>query len=294
MIEIQEIPSNYLNFDIINYPIHNKSKGIESTFYDYLRKKNNTNSELCYLPVQWTSYLIGQNFGKDINNLQEFCKKLKLDYPNKKFFTITQYSGGPLVEIDNCLVFSSGGMFNTPQQRNLSYISIPLITAPHEYKKIINKRYTVGYLGRTTHEVRSRLEKNLDSIKGYYVKNLNSDGIKNKDLRKFKKVISNSIFSLCPRGYGPTSFRLYESIEMQSIPIYISDEFILPYSNIIDWEKLCLLVDLDDIDSIPERVENLIQSNKYLEMLKYGQYCYKEYFNNAFIIKNILDVVNKF
>jgi len=28
--------------------------------------------------------------------------------------------------------------------------------------------------------------------------------------------------------------------------------------------------------------------------LKYGQYCYKEYFNNAFIIKNILDVVNKF
>ena len=40
-----------------------------------------------------------------------------------------------------------------------------------------------------------------------------------------------------PRGYGPTSFRLYESIEMQSIPIYISDEFILPYSNIIDWEN---------------------------------------------------------
>ena len=81
---------------------------------------------------------------------------------------------------------------------------------------------------------------------------------------------------------------------MQSIPIYVSDEFILPYSNIIDWEKLSLLVDLDDIDSIPEKVERIIKSNKHLEMLEYGQYCYKKYFNNSFIIKNILDTVSMF
>ena len=294
MIEIQKIPSNYLNFNIINYPIHNKARGIESIFYDYINKENNINSELCYLPIQWTNYLIEKNYGKDIKELQEFCNQLNENNPNKKFFTITQYAGGPLVEIDNCLVFSSGGMFNTPKQRNLSFISIPLITAPHEYKKIKNKRYKVSYLGRNTHEVRSSLEKNLDNLNGYYVRNLNSDGVKNKDLRKFRKIISNSIFSLCPRGFGPTSFRLYESLEMQSIPIYVSDEFILPYSNIIDWEKLSLLVDLDDIDSIPEKVERIIKSNKHLEMLEYGQYCYKKYFNNSFIIKNILDTVSMF
>ena len=138
------------------------------------------------------------------------------------------------------------------------------------------------------------MENNLSRRKGYYVKNLKSDGIKIKDLTKFRKIISNSIFSLCPRGFGPTSFRLYESIQMGSIPIYISDEFILPYSNIIDWDKLSLLINLNEIDSIPEKVDKIIQSNMHLEMYEYGQYCYKEYFNNNFIIKNILDTVGSF
>ena len=294
MINIENVPKEFLNFNIINYPLHNTSKGIEGVFYDYLKKSNFTDSNLTYLPIQWTSYLIEKNYGKNINYLKEYCKELTFNNQDKKFFTIVQYDGGPLVEIDNCLIFSSGGMFNTPKQNNLSNISIPLITAPHDFKKITNKRYQIGYIGRNTHEVRKKLEESLDNKKEYYVRNLKSDGIKNKDLNKFRKIISNSIFSLCPRGFGPTSFRLYESIEMESIPIYISDEFILPYSNIIDWEKLCLLIDLDDIYSIPEKVENLIQSNKHLEMMKYGQYCYKEYFNNSFIIKNILDTVGKF
>ena len=119
MIEIQEIPSTFLNFDIINYPIHNKSKGIESTFYDYLNKKNNTNSQL-YIwlysgQFNWTK------LGKDINNLQEFCNKLNLDYPNK-IFTITQYSGGPQVEIDNCLIFSKVECL-TPLNKETHFIS---------------------------------------------------------------------------------------------------------------------------------------------------------------------------
>ncbi len=294
MINIEQIPSDFLNFNIINYPLHNTSKGIEGAFYDYLIESNLTDSNLTYLPIQWTSYLIEKNYGKDISFLQDYCKKLTFNNTDKKFFTIVQYDGGPLVEIDNCLIFSSGGMFNTPKQKNLSNISIPLITAPHEHKKITNKRYQVGYIGRNTHEVRTRLENNLSRRKGYYVKNLKSDGIKIKDLNKFRKIISNSIFSLCPRGFGPTSFRLYESIQMGSIPIYISDEFILPYSNIIDWDKLSLLINLNEIDSIPEKVDKIIQSNMHLEMYEYGQYCYKEYFNNNFIIKNILDTVGSF
>ena len=34
----------------------------------------------------------------------------------------------------------------------------------------------------------------------------------------------DSLFSLCPRGYGPTSFRLYESIQLGSIPVYIAED----------------------------------------------------------------------
>ena len=49
-----------------------------------------------------------------------------------------------------------------------------------------------------------------------------------QDADKFKQLISESYFSL-PRGYGPTSFRLYESIKSGTVPVYISDEHFLPY-----------------------------------------------------------------
>ena len=39
----------------------------------------------------------------------------------------------------------------------------------------------------------------------------------------------HSVFGLAPRGYGPTSFRLYETMQMDAVPIYISDVFWLPF-----------------------------------------------------------------
>lgn len=294
MIEIQDVPLSFLNFNIINYPLHNKSKGIESYFYEYINNENNSQSNLSYLPIQWTSYLIGQDYGKNIKELNDFCKNLTMQYPEKRYFTIVQYAGGPLVEIDNCIVFSSGGMFNTPRLTNQSHINLPLITSPHDYRNKNKYVYKVSYLGRNTHPVRQALEENFSSLEGYSVKNLKSDGVKNKDMKKFRKIMSSSIFSLCPRGYGPASFRFYESLEMGAIPIYVSDKFILPYTDIIDWEKLCLLVGLNDIESIPDSVDKIINSNLHYEMSKYGKYCFEKYFNNNFISKNIIETVSKF
>ena len=107
-------------------------------------------------------------------------------------------------------------------------------------------------------------------------------------------MLTQSIFSLCPRGFGPTSFRLYESIQLGAIPIYVSDKFHLPYKNFIDWEKLCLLIDINEIDKIQLKVDSLLESKKYIEMQNYGKYCQENYFNNEFIIKNIFEEVSKF
>ena len=36
----------------------------------------------------------------------------------------------------------------------------------------------------------------------------------------FKQIMSKSYFSICPRGYVSTSFRLYESIQAGIVPVY--------------------------------------------------------------------------
>ena len=115
-----------------------------------------------------------------------------------------------------------------------------------------------------------------------------------KDNKQFRKLTSQSMFTLCPRGYGPTSFRLYESINLGSIPIYISDNFLLPFQDKIEWEKLALLVKLEDIDSIHEKVEKILNTNKHIEMLNYGKECNTKYFNMEYTSNYISDQVQSF
>ena len=56
-----------------------------------------------------------------------------------------------------------------------------------------------------------------------------NSNIETNNLEKFENLIKSSFFFLCPKGYGPASFRLYESIELGTVPVYISDDFVLPF-----------------------------------------------------------------
>ena len=288
---IENIPKELMDLSILNYPIHNNSIGIEGYFYNYYINEE-INTELTYLPIQWTNYLVKNKYGKDIEMLKSFINRL--DFKNNKFFTITQYDGGPLVNLNNTIVFSCSGMFNTPKNNNLSYINIPLLTEKQTPNFMSRKKNKVGYLGRNTHKIREELLKIYQHLDGYELINYFGTSASKKDNKIFRKLTSQSIFTLCPRGYGPTSFRLYESINLGSIPIYISDDFILPFQDKIDWEKLALLIKLEDIDSIHNKVEKILNNNKHIEMLNYGKECNVKYFNMEYTSNYISEQIQNF
>jgi glycosyltransferase involved in cell wall biosynthesis len=75
---------------------------------------------------------------------------------------------------------------------------------------------------------------------------------------------------------------------MKSIPIYISDKFWLPYENEIKWSKFALCINENQINNIPQIVDNIIKEKKYEEMIKEGQRIYEKYFTWESIIKNIV------
>ena len=102
------------------------------------------------------------------------------------------------------------------------------------------------------------------------------------------------MFTLCPRGYGPTSFRLYESINLQSIPVYISDEFILPFQNVVDWEKLAIILQEDEIHLLDKKINSILNSRKYNEMLNYGKECNSKFFNMEYTSNYILKTIELF
>ena len=75
---------------------------------------------------------------------------------------------------------------------------------------------------------------------------------------------------------------------MKSIPIYISDNFWLPYQKEIQWSKFSLCIKENQINSIPQIIDNIIKEKKYEQMINEGQLIYKKYFTWESIIKNII------
>jgi len=276
MIKIVEVPEHFLPEMPVQYPPHQGySPMIEERAYSFFKTKQELESDYIYIPIQWTSWHInpGGEYGQNTQPLIDFCNQLTEKHPNEKFFTVVQYDGGTLVPIDNCRIFASSGDFSSPLGKNSVYEPIPLLCDPHGGASREVREYKVGYAGRDTHPLRVKMNQVLSHLPQYkFAVNLDHS---RTDI--FRDILYNSVFALSPRGFGPASFRMYEAIQMQCVPIYISDEFWLPFTDYIEWDKMCLLIKGDEIETIPEKVDFLLESGEYQTMIDYGQEMYEKH-----------------
>mgnify|MGYP003348064127 FL=1 len=276
MIRIADCPQEFLPRMPVAYPPHQGyNPMIEERAYSFFSTRQDLESDYIYIPIQWTSWHVnpGGEYGQNAKPLIDFCQDLTEKHPNEKFLTIVQYDGGTLVPIDNCTIFASSGDFSSPLGNNSTYEPIPLLCDPHSGEPMEERIYKVGYAGRDTHPIRVKMNQALSHLPDYkFAVNLDQ-----YQTESFRYILYNSVFALSPRGFGPASFRMYEAIQMQCIPIYISDEFWLPFTNEIEWDKMALLIKEDEIDLIPEKVDSLLMSGKYQDMIDYGQEMYHKH-----------------
>ena len=75
-----------------------------------------------------------------------------------------------------------------------------------------------------------------------------------KDLQlRYAKLLTNSKFVLCPKGAGPSSIRLFETLRAGRVPVIISDEFVCPAG--VDWTKFAVFVPESRVSEIPQILE---------------------------------------
>ncbi len=173
-----------------------------------------------YLPVFWTAYYCRHKFGQDagaMKALQVFLNRLDR---SKKYYTIIQYDGGVLHDVSHLdiKVFSmSGGRTDYP---------LPLVSMAHNTNNIPNvrRRWFGSFVGTLTHPIRQQVIAGLPVNGRWLIDN------RKHTIHAFCQVLSDSTFTLCPRGFGPTSFRIQEALQYGSIPVYISDEFVIPHN----------------------------------------------------------------
>lgn len=291
MIRIVECPENFLPKMPVVYPPHQGwNPMIEERAYQYFSTNTELESDYIYIPIHWTSWHINNNYGQNAQPLIDFCNELAEKHPNEKFFTVVQYDGGTLVPIDNCRIFGSSGSFSSPIGNNSFYDPIPLLCEPHDGIPNEVKTNKIGFAGLETHPIRTRMYEVLKDVEGYEFFMNSYDP--NRTIQ-FREILYNSVFALAPRGYGPASYRMYEAIQMQCIPIYLSDEFWLPFTDKIDWNKVCLLVSEDEIESIPQKVDSLLESGEYKNMIEYGKEIYNQYLSWDGCLNTIVSYIKK-
>lgn len=209
---IQEVPEQFRPRINTIYPPNNNTE-FERWVYETYSK---CETDRIYLPIFWTGYYVNHSYGQDkeaINRLQSFIDSLD---KSKKFWTVVQYDDSILNDVSGLDILR----FEMSKKNG---VDIPLMCEPHPYVFDTPKKYLASFVGSRTHPIRNELEQ-LKGLSEFYI------SFEPHSAEEYCRVLHESIFSFCPRGYGLNSFRILESLQYGAIPIYRSDDFIEPFS----------------------------------------------------------------
>ncbi|KGN65348.1 probable glycosyltransferase At5g03795 [Cucumis sativus] len=77
--------------------------------------------------------------------------------------------------------------------------------------------------------------------------------------------MKSSKYCICPKGYEVNSPRVVEAIFYECVPVIISDNFVPPFFEVLDWEAFSVIVAEKDIPNLQDILLS-IPKDRYLEM----------------------------
>jgi hypothetical protein len=189
-------------------------------------------TRLLYLPIMWDDIL-------HLNgHLLPTVGKYMASLPRtRSYYTVLQADRGfqhPGMgrlhiprELD-LLIFSAGGPTYSWQRA----IPIPLLS-PQKVERVgLPKRHNFTFVGSQSTDPLGLRAQMCASVPGLQCFEHRPD---------WARVMEQSVLTLAPRGYGQTSYRLYEAIKLGSVPVYTSDALWLPFQELINWTAIAVL-----------------------------------------------------
>lgn len=237
----------------------------------FLENYNGCKTDRELIPIHFTSFWVNNGYGNDSQAklaMQSFIDSLPND---KKYQIICQYDDGVLIDWKDKDVLE----FNMSKKVG---VEMPLLCQPKPFLFSNKKTRFANFIGSRTHSIRNHADK-LNGGMGYYI------SFEPHNIERYCEVISESLFTLCFRGYGLNSFRIAEAMQYGSIPVYISDEFIQPFD--ADFEQYGILIKEQDAHRIDEILNSISELEVYQKQSNIEKY-YNEYYTYEGAFKKII------
>ena len=203
--------------------------------------------------------IIPFKYNKSDKRIIEYCSQAK--HYNKKTIIFINDDTSEVFEIpSNLYIFRTS---TTQQLIHENERVLPVVVPDHFPSHIklsaLAEDKTVafcGYVGNgrlCTVEKFATLYKDTNFVYryGFWAPEVKS---KQKARQDFYSNLLSGSFSLCMRGNGNFSYRLYEALSFGRIPILIDTDCVLPFSNIIDWTQHIIRVTAEQLDLIPNLI----------------------------------------
>ena len=75
----------------------------------------------------------------------------------------------------------------------------------------------------------------------------------------------SSVFSICPGGVLPLSSRLYEAIQLGTVPVILADNVVLPFERFINWQSFTVKINVSNINYMIDRIGGTDPFKSYID-----------------------------
>jgi hypothetical protein len=146
-----------------------------------------------------------------------------------------------------------------------AYLRVAENTNIGDFGPLDECQWLFGFAGSAkNHKVRQRLRQ-ISHPRSYNIdtshlagREKQRDRLRNDDddyIIRYAELLRSTKFVLCPRGVGPSSWRLFETMKAARVPVIIADEWVPPEGP--DWGSCSIRVPEADVDRLPRLLEEM-------------------------------------
>jgi hypothetical protein len=251
------------------YPPFKKGRYMEEYVYEYLTEnKDDIKTNYVYLPVFWTHLQNHPGFTSNKQKYNILLQQAFLNMPSDtKYFTVVQHDDGPQLDLPHHTIVFGACSGTVPLPLIYEDTTERLLQTPRLPKKDL----LASFVGTsTTHPLRNEMFLLLSRKHGikFHIKELWAVSVPEEDAKAFITATLHSKFCLAPRGYGRSSFRFFEAMLLDTIPVYFwNDVEWLPYKEKIDYSRFSVSIQQNDIPKTYEILRSISQE-KYVSMIE--------------------------